>query len=181
MVCTGNICRSAMAQIVLIDRLAGSGAGTAVRVTSAGVSAEEHGHPIDPRARQVLHAHGYGEGADEASRSVAASIRGHRASRITDSELKEADLLLAMTRAHEVELCRRLRALGSDETRVRMFRELDPQAPAQVGEGALDVQDPWYGTMSDFEDTLEVVERVCDALAPALAEVGGMTPATGEG
>ena len=31
--------------------------------------------------------------------------------------------------------------------------------------------DPWYGTMEDFAATLEVVERVSDALAPALVEL----------
>ena len=33
----------------------------------------------------------------------------------------------------------------------------------------LNVPDPWYGTMADFVDTLEVVERVSDELADELA------------
>jgi len=32
----------------------------------------------------------------------------------------------------------------------------------------LNVPDPWYGTMADFVDTLEVVERVSDELAEQL-------------
>ena len=62
MVCTGNICRSAMAEVVLIDRLAAAGVparGPAgVVVTSAGVSDEEHGNPIERRARRLLTAPG---------------------------------------------------------------------------------------------------------------------------
>ena len=58
MVCTGNICRSAMAEVVLRDRLAAAGSHMrepdGVVVTSAGVSDEEHGNPIDSRARRVL-------------------------------------------------------------------------------------------------------------------------------
>ena len=58
-----------------------------------------------------------------------------------------------------------------------MYRELDPasaqQAEAVVAGGAsrsvLNVPDPWYGTMADFVDTLEVVERASDELADELA------------
>ena len=41
---------------------------------------------------------------------------------------------------------------------------LDPD----VDRGVLNVPDPWYGTMADFADTLEVVERVSDELAARL-------------
>ena len=75
MVCTGNICRSAMAEVVLIDRLAAAGvpaSGSAgVVVTSAGVSDEEHGGPIDRRARRLLSERGYGAGSDTAARAAA--------------------------------------------------------------------------------------------------------------
>ena len=75
-VCTGNICRSAMAEVVLIDRLAAAGTPTSGRggvvVTSAGVSDEEHGNPIDPRARRLLAERGYGRGSDAAARAVTA-------------------------------------------------------------------------------------------------------------
>ena len=58
-----------------------------------------------------------------------------------------------------------------------MYRELDPasaqQAEAVTAGGSsrsvLNVPDPWYGTMADFVDTLEVVERVSDELADELA------------
>ena len=60
MVCTGNICRSTMAHQVLDEAVAAGGLSGAVRVDSAGVSDEEHGNPIDPRAARVLRAHGHG-------------------------------------------------------------------------------------------------------------------------
>lgn len=183
MVCTGNICRSAMAEVVLIDRLAAAGVparGPAgVVVTSAGVSDEEHGNPIDRRACRLLAERGYGSGGDAAARAAAVAVSGHAAHRIGDAELAGADLVLAMTSAHRRELLRRAERLGVDADRIRMFRELDPVAGderhwAAVGartRHGLDVPDPWYGTMEDFVETLEVVERVCDALAPALAEL----------
>lgn len=231
MVCTGNICRSAMAEIVLVDRLLAAGvrvlpgsgttpqprlargghralgAGSAVParpgtggevvdqaggvvVTSAGVSDEEHGNPIDPRAARVLAEHGYGQGADSTAREVAARIRSHRAHRISDAELAGADLVLAMTARHLRELERREAQFARTHPhaasrltgpRIRLYRALDPVAggsergaggrPDRSGPDATvpDVPDPWYGTMADFEDTLAVVERVSDELARRLA------------
>ena len=180
MVCTGNICRSAMAEVVLRDRLAAAGIPDSgpggVTVTSAGVSDEERGNPIDSRARRVLTEAGYGVGADDVSRATGIAIASHTAHRVTDAEITEADLLLAMTDSHWNVLQRRAAGLGAEPTRIRMYRELDPasaqQAEAVVAGGAsrsvLNVPDPWYGTMADFLDTLEVVERVSDEFAEQL-------------
>ena len=180
MVCTGNICRSAMAEVVLRDRLAAAGIPDSgpggVTVTSAGVSDEERGNPIDSRARRVLTEAGYGVGADDVSRATGIAIASHTAHRVTDAEITEADLLLAMTDSHWNVLQRRAAALEVDPSRIRMYRELDPasaqQAEAVAAGGSsrsvLNVPDPWYGTMADFLDTLEVVERVSDELTEQL-------------
>lgn len=180
MVCTGNICRSAMAEIVLRDRLAAAGIPDSgpggVTVTSAGVSDEERGNPIDSRARRVLTEAGYGVGADDVSRATGIAIASHTAHRITDAEITEADLLLAMTDSHWNVLQRRAGGLGAEPDRIRMYRELDPASTQQVeavaaggsSRSVLNVPDPWYGTMADFLDTLEVVERVSDELAEQL-------------
>ena len=180
MVCTGNICRSAMAEIVLRDRLAAAGIPDSgpggVTVTSAGVSDEERGNPIDSRARRVLTEAGYGVGADDVSRATGSAIASHTAHRVTDAEITEADLLLAMTDSHWNVLQRRAGGLGAEPDRIRMYRELDPASTQQVeavaaggsSRSVLNVPDPWYGTMADFLDTLEVVERVSDEFAEQL-------------
>ena len=185
MVCTGNICRSAMAEVVLRDRLAAAGVPDSgpggVTVTSAGVSDEERGNPIDSRARRVLAEAGYGTGADDVSRATDIVISSHSAHRITDAEIAEADLLLAMTDSHWNVLQRRAAGLGAEPARIRMYRELDPASAQQVeaviaggsSRSVLNVPDPWYGTMADFVDTLEVVERVSDELADELAALLG--------
>ena len=180
MVCTGNICRSAMAEVVLRDRLAAAGipdsGSGGVTVTSAGVSDEERGNPIDSRARRVLTEAGYGVGADDVSRATGIAIASHTAHRVTDAEITEADLLLAMTDSHWNVLQRRAASLGAEPDRIRMYRELDPASTQQVeavaaggsSRSVLNVPDPWYGTMADFLDTLEVVERVSDEFAEQL-------------
>ena len=53
-VCTGNICRSPMAEIVLRERFAAAGLADQVVVDSTGISDEERGNPLDRRARAVL-------------------------------------------------------------------------------------------------------------------------------
>ena len=185
MVCTGNICRSAMAEVVLRDRLAAAGIPDSgpggVTVTSAGVSDEERGNPIDSRARRVLTEAGYGVGADDVSRATGIAIASHTAHRVTDAEITEADLLLAMTDSHWNVLQRRAAGLEAEPSRIRMYRELDPAAARQaeavaVGQASrsvLNVPDPWYGTMADFVDTLEVVERVSDGLVDELSTLLG--------
>ena len=60
-VCTGNICRSPMGEIILRHFFNERGLGDQVNVESSGVSDEEWSHPIDPRAVRVLRERGYGD------------------------------------------------------------------------------------------------------------------------
>ena len=146
-VCTGNICRSPIAEVVLRDRFAAAGLRDDVEVASAGVSAEEEGNPIDPRAARVLQEAGY-------------DVPRHVAHRVDRREAEAQDLLLAMTAHH----ARRLRSLVSEPDRVRMTRSFDPDAPRSRDEASLDVADPWYGDLDDFRVTLDEVESSADGV-----------------
>src|SRR6478609_7970177 len=137
-VCTGNICRSPMAEVVLRERLAAAGLGDRVVVDSMGVSDEERGNPVDRRARTVLLEHGY-------------DVDGtHRARQVRADDLATRDLVLAMTAQH----ARALRRLDASAP-VRLYRSFDPAAPRVEPGGSehvLDIADPWYGGQQDFED-----------------------------
>lgn len=150
-VCTGNICRSPMAEIVLRDRLERAGLADAVVVDSTGISDEECGNPIDRRAERVLTAHGY-------------PVPRRAARQVTDADLESHHLVLAMTAAH----ARALRSLAGPgaaaQERIRMFRSFDPDAPAGGPERDLDVDDPWYGDQAGFEVTLAEVEAAADGI-----------------
>jgi len=137
-VCTGNICRSPMAEVVLRERFADAGLADRVVVDSTGISDEETGNPVDRRARAVLQAHGYPHGD------------GHRARQVRAHDAR--DLVLAMTNAH----ARALRRLGGEPV---LFRSFDPAAT-----GDLDVADPWYGGAEDFEDCLAQIEAAADGI-----------------
>ena len=82
-VCTGNICRSPAVERLLAAEL---GAGPEVRVASAGVGAVV-GAPIAEPMAALL-------------RDAGASPDDFAARQLTEPMLREADLILALTRAH---------------------------------------------------------------------------------
>ncbi|MDR1799867.1 MAG: low molecular weight phosphotyrosine protein phosphatase [Bifidobacteriaceae bacterium] len=153
MVCTGNICRSAMAQIVLQQALEQAGLAGRVAVTSSGISSEEHGNPVDRRAARALVARGYPEG------------RSHRAHRITQAEIEQHDWLIAMTMGHVKALERR----GANPDRVYLLRQFDPACTGQPQGWELDIDDPWYGGAEDFEHCLDQIEAAMPGLVSILA------------
>lgn len=156
-VCTGNICRSPMAEVVLRERLEAAGLGDRVVVDSTGVSDEERGNPIDRRARAALAARGY-------------PVPARGARQVRPADLQERDLVLAMTASH----ARALRRLAPDDeaaSRVVMFRTFDPAAPAVRDvrdEHLLDVDDPWYGGPQEFEHCLDEIEAAADGVVDAV-------------
>lgn len=144
-VCWGNICRSPMAERVAQGWAERDGV-EGVRFTSAGVSSEESGNPIDPRAVAVLAQHGY-------------TTAGHRAHRITADDMADADLVIALEPIH----VDRMRRLSPDSTHVRLLTDFDPDATPGSG-----IDDPWYGGPEGFHDTLASIEA---AMPGVLAEV----------
>ena len=156
-VCTGNICRSPMAEVVLRDRFAAAGLGDLVVVDSTGVSDEEQGEPMDPRAADVLRDHGY-------------ELGPHAARQVTTSGLESRDLVLAMTVGHAQRL-RRLRP----ETPVRLYRSFDLGAlvDARGDQHRLDLDDPWYGDRDAFETVLEQLEAGADGIVAHVREALG--------
>lgn len=160
-VCTGNICRSPMGAVVLRERVLAAGLGELVEIGSAGTSDEEHGNPIDRRARAVLAEAGY-------------PVPAHRAHQVTAEELGRYDLALAMTGQHARALLRRAATDRNETTEIRLWREFDGTVvPAVPGEHDLDVPDPWYGDDAGFRDTLRAVEAGADGLVAHLRSVLG--------
>lgn len=152
-VCTGNICRSPMAEIVLRNEFALRGLSDVVAVRSSGVSDEEYGNPIDRRAQRELTKRGYHLPAT------------HFAHRIDADEIAETNLFLPMTASHMRSLLRLLPAQKREL--VHMYREFDPSLPKpQPGrEMLLDLADPWYGGPREFEVAMDQVEECAPYIA----------------
>ncbi|MDQ1614133.1 MAG: low molecular weight protein-tyrosine phosphatase, partial [Actinomycetota bacterium] len=58
-ICSGNICRSPMAEKMFAHQIDERGLAGVVRVTSAGTGGWHAGDRADERAGHVLHEHGY--------------------------------------------------------------------------------------------------------------------------
>ena len=147
-VCTGNICRSPMAEIILRAEFERRGLDDKVNVESSGVSDEEYGNPIDRRAVKVLKERGYELPAH------------HFAHRITRDEIERTDLFLPMTASHMRALLRMLPA--GKRAEVHMYRSFDPNLPKPAAgrEDSIDLVDPWYGGPREFEVAIDQIEEV---------------------
>lgn len=148
-VCTGNICRSPIAEKVFLDELERAGLADTVQVASAGTGGWHIGAPADDRAVALLRAEGY---ADE------------HVARQVDAELLSADLLIALDNEHR----RALQAVVPEPGRVRLLRSFDPDSP----DGA-DVPDPYYGGDEGFAEVLAMVRAAMPGL---LGWVRAQTP-----
>ncbi|WP_308197010.1 low molecular weight protein-tyrosine-phosphatase [Rhodococcus sp. CH91] len=140
-VCTGNICRSPMAEKIFAEHLRREGLTDRVRVSSAGTHGWHVGSDADPRTDAVLQRHGY--------------PTGHRAAKLGAEHLS-ADLVVAMTTTHE----RALAHLGVPAERRVLLRSFDPDADDDS------VPDPYYGSLAEFEQVREQIE----AAVPGLLE-----------
>ena len=138
-ICTGNICRSPMAEKILTEHVRRAGLSERVRVTSAGTMDWQVGKQADPRAQDELRMGGY--------------ATGHTAAQMSGDHLT-ADLVVGMNDGH--------RSLsieaGADPERVRLLRSFDDHADT------LDVADPYYGDLADFARTRIQIESAIPGL-----------------
>jgi protein-tyrosine phosphatase len=146
-VCSGNICRSPIAEVVLRALAEREGLGAAVVVDSAGTGDWHVGERADLRALNVLSGAGYDGGP-------------HRARQFEPRWFADRDLIIALDRGH----ARALRSWAPDDearAKVRLLRSFDP---AVAGGADLDVADPYYDGPDEFGAVLLQVEAACEGL-----------------
>jgi protein-tyrosine phosphatase len=139
-VCTGNICRSPIAEKVFATELERAGLADRVHVSSAGTGGWHVGEPADERAAALLRAEGYPD--EHAARQV-------------DAEQLGAELLVALDNSHR----RALQSMVPERDRVRLLRSFDPAAP----DGA-EVPDPYYGDDDGFAEVFAMVTAAMPGL-----------------
>jgi protein-tyrosine phosphatase len=171
-VCTGNVCRSPMAEAFLraaLERRLGEDTPT---VASAGTAGWESS-PATPEAVAA----GWERGAD---------LRAHRARRLTPQLVEDADLVVCMATEHR-RLVERLApgAGGRTFTIAELVRLLEAERPtgslaervtaahaARNGAAPDDADirdplgDPIEGYLEVADELVHLAERLADALAP---------------
>lgn len=177
-ICTGNICRSPAAAILLADRLGGE-----VQVGSAGTGALVD-NPVEPAMARLLE----GDGV---------AVEGFAARRLTASIVREADLVLGLTREHRSaavqlvptalkrsftlrELARlageipegEISEIAGDEAgiadRIRALTVLAPRHRSPVAPEADDVADPYRRGEAAFAAAHEQIREGVDTLVRVL-------------
>jgi protein-tyrosine phosphatase len=152
-VCTGNICRSPMAEVITralaasTDLADGTTLAEHLDVRSAGTGPWHEGEPMHPLAQAALVRAGYPDHA-------------HVAHQVVSAELGSIDLLVALDRRHQ----QTLRSLGADPYRLALLRAFDPAAGA-----AADVPDPYYGDDEVFGACRDMIAAGSAGLVASLA------------
>ena len=142
-VCTGNICRSPMADVIFRDALDDAHLTDDVLVRSCGIGGWHVGQSADRRAIAELQASGH-DGTQ------------HRAAQL-GPEHNDADLFVALDNGHIHDLVRH----GVPSEKIRLLRSFDPSSPR----GA-DVDDPYYSNAAAFAE----VRAQIDAAMPGMID-----------
>lgn len=150
-VCTGNICRSPMAEGLLRHMLAeGSVAGC--RILSAGTHAMD-GRPAEPHAV-------------EAARELGADITGHCARSLDREMVARADLILVMEQGQADLIARVLPA-------ARQAEALHLLADYSSAQDIAEVDDPYGSPLDAYRDCARFIQH---CLAGVLDRIEGIEP-----
>ena len=144
-VCTGNTCRSPMAESIAQALLAARKTedGTEVVVGSAGVMAGR-GMPATPEAADAAAAHG-------------GDLSQHRSRGLTPDLVAEAEVVFAMTASHADAVRAMLGRSGASDEKIRL---LDADS---------DIPDPIGGPPAVYRDT---ADRIRAAIETRIEELG---------
>jgi len=148
-VCSGNICRSPMAEVVFRDLATKAGFGTRVSSSSAGTGDWHVGEPADQRAVTALARRGY-DGAT------------HRARQFDPEWFAELDLIVALDRSHR-RILDHWAPTPDDQAKIAFLMDFAPQRG-----DSLDVPDPYYSDDAMFDSVLDLVEQGCAGLVRQL-------------
>ncbi|HWO87940.1 MAG TPA: low molecular weight protein arginine phosphatase [Gemmatimonadales bacterium] len=147
-VCTGNICRSPLAEAIAKRILRERGV-TDVTVSSAGTAAYD-GAPASEGSYLIALEHGL-------------DLSAHQARELTADLVAQADLVLVMSRGHQ----RRAEALGGQGK-----TELLGEFAGISGEQA-EVPDPFGGDLDEYRSTFDrLQELLTEAMDRLIAERG---------
>lgn len=142
-VCTENICRSPLAEGIMLEMLKDHGLKKCIKVDSAGIHASQPGHKPDVRAVKV-------------AGQMGIKLRGIRARRITPADFVKNDYILAMDAANH----QALKEVCPPEfmDKIYLFMEFSPESEV------VEVPDPYYGPVAGFDYVFELLQKASQGL-----------------
>ncbi|HRN29183.1 MAG TPA: low molecular weight protein-tyrosine-phosphatase [Terrimesophilobacter sp.] len=151
-VCTGNICRSPMAETVFRDLVAKAGLTESIAVSSAGTGDWHVGESADDRTLHALRFAGY-------------NGEGHRAKQFDPGLFDQFDLVIVFDRSQE-RILKSWAHAEEDRGKVQLLLGFDPETS-----GVTDVPDPYFSDAAMFHSVLTTIERACTSLFNQLKPV----------
>lgn len=140
-VCTGNICRSPMAEAILRESLP-ERLKSKVTVASAGTHAKP-GNRAEPLA--VL-----------AAQELGVTINDHQATPAVPELLAQSEMVLVMEKMHAIEI---KSLLTGKEVRVRLLGEFNPSG--QV----IEIPDPYGRDLSSYRKSAKLIKQCVASVA----------------
>lgn len=150
-VCTGNTCRSPMAQVLALGREGGAG-GVRIDAKSAGTHTR-NGQPASEGARLAALRHGY-------------SLETHESSELSEELVDWADWVLAMTPSHLSQVY--LLGGKAKADLLGSYGVVAGSAENETGGGPPSVPDPFGGDDQVYEETFLVLENYVHAAVERL-------------
>lgn len=148
-VCLGNICRSPMAEGLLLAKIGAEGINDRFEVDSAGTADYHVGALPDERMRNTARENGI--------------ELISRARQIKIDDLYYYDHILAMDGSNQ----RNIYALTNDEfpAKIELMRTYDPENPGS------DVPDPYYGGRKGFNQVFNIIDKSVSSFFTKIREI----------
>lgn len=144
-ICTGNICRSAMAHKLMEKKIQDEGIHN-IEIYSCGIFAED--------------GDGSTYNAIEAMKEYDVNLKEHRATNIRNSQIKEMDLILCATKSHKNSVLQMYKELEGKVYTIKEYIKPD--------EKDLDIKDPWGYDIDVYRFCASEIDKCLDELIKKL-------------